>query len=224
MLFGGGKLKRVFLLAVVVLLSAFFIREYVQASPKKQARTSEQSQIQELPEIIVGSPDAPVTIIEYSSLTCGHCAIFHTEVLPKLHKKFIKTGRVRILVRDFPLDPIALRGSQIAWGRGAKHYIETLETIFEEQEEWLYNSEDMVSSLDKVARTCGLTQADVDRCTNDLTLMNGILKKRLDGNNTYTISGTPTFIINGKEHTGALSEASFVKAIIEAEKAEKANS
>lgn len=151
---------------------------------------------------VLGDRDAPVTMIEYSSLTCPHCAHFHTDVLPRIKKEYIDTGKVKLVLRDFPLNQPALIAAQIAHCVPEDRYFGFVSVLFETQAAWAI-SEDPAAALSKTARLAGLSQAQIDACLADEALSERILQSRLDGSNAFEISSTPTFIINGEKVLGA---------------------
>ena len=163
-------------------------------------------------EQILGKPDAPVTIIEYASLTCSHCAQFHNEVLPKLKERYIAPGKVRLIYRDFPLDQTALAAATLAHCAGPERYFSMLEVLFETQSNWA-RAEDPIAALKQLGKLGGLTDQAMDACLADETLTNGILQGRLAGENEYKIGSTPTFIIDGKAYPGSRDVEEFAKLI-----------
>jgi protein-disulfide isomerase len=161
----------------------------------------------------LGKADAPVTLVEYASLTCPHCADFHNNVLPEIKKEFIDTGKVRLVYRDFPLDRIALAGSMIAQCSGRDRYFGFLQVLFQSQSQWVRAS-NPIEALAQIARLGGVTQAEVDACLKNEAQEKAILQKRLDASNRYKINSTPTLIINGRKFPGGLSLPHF-KAVLD---------
>lgn len=155
-------------------------------------------------DFVLGKAEAPITIVEYASLTCSHCADFHTQVLPDLKKDFIETGKVRLVFRDFPLDRIALAGSMIAQCAGRDRYFGFLDVMFRGQSQWTRAS-NPGEALAQIARLGGMSQAEFDACLKNEELQKAILQKQIDGGNKYKVSSTPTLIINGRKYSGALS-------------------
>jgi protein-disulfide isomerase len=149
-----------------------------------------------LPERALGKVDAPVTIIEYASLTCGHCAQFHTETLPQLKEKFIDTGKVRLVFRDYPLDGIALRAAAVARCMPESSYFGYLSTLFKNQEQWR-SAEDVTKPLVQLARLGGLSGEDAEACVASEPLMDAIAAARLQADKDYQIQSTPSFVFNG---------------------------
>ena len=163
-------------------------------------------------EYVLGAADAPVTIVEYASLTCRHCARFHTEVLPILKKEFIDTGKVRLVYRDFPLDRLALTASMVARCAGRERYFGFLDAFYAAQAGWALSS-DPVAALAGIARLGAMARPDFDACLKDSTVADAVLKQRLEGEKTFSIDATPTLIVNGDKYSGALT-LDVIKAIL----------
>jgi protein-disulfide isomerase len=173
----------------------------VAATPTVAALLTGRASAAEVHEVTLGDAEAPVTIIEYFSLTCPHCAHFATNTLPELKKQYIDTGKVKLVLRDFPLDQIALKAAVIAHCAGDDHYPAFVEEMFKTQASW-EGASDPVASLRELAKLGGLTDKDVDACLADKSMENAVLQSRLDAQNTYQIDSTPTFIINDKKYSG----------------------
>ena len=155
-------------------------------------------------EQALGNPDAPVTLIEYASLTCPHCAQFHTEVLPELKERYIEDGKVRLVYRDFPLDERALMAAALAHCAGPDRYFGFLDVLFETQSSWA-RADDYIAALKKLGKLGGMSDEQMDQCLADQELTDGILQTRLEGQNEHQVSSTPTLVINGDVYTGARS-------------------
>ena len=161
----------------------------------------------------LGDPNAPVTMIEYSSLTCPHCAEFHKDTLPALKERYIDTGKVRLVLRDFPLDESALKAAVIAHCAGPERYPSFVDVFFRQQQSWA-RANDPVQALKQLARLGGLSEARADACLADQALEKAVLQARLEGQQSFNIRSTPTFIIDGKAYPGSRSVEDFA-AIIE---------
>jgi protein-disulfide isomerase len=188
-------------------------------APKKEQKVEKTDPIGDptakidlLPEMGIGNKEAPVIIVDYSSLTCGHCAEFHTDILPKINEKYIKTGLVRIIFRDYPSDAIALTAAQLAWCRGEMKYMDSLKTFYSKQKDWLL-ADDPNEALKKVALQNGITQEQYDSCLKNQKLLDRIVQSRLDGQRKYNIIATPTIVINAKVYQHALSFDEFQKIV-----------
>lgn len=167
-----------------------------------------------LADRVLGNADAPVTIVDYSSLTCPHCARFHLDTLPRLKKEYIDTGKVRFIFRDFPFDRAALDGSKLARCVNPDRYYGFLDVLFKGQDQWS-RAADPTLALSRLAKLAGLNQADIDACLADTALADGIVMSRMDGEKKYKVESTPTFIFNdGAERIeGARAFEDFAKVI-----------
>lgn len=166
----------------------------------------------EVKDRVLGDPDAPVTIIEYSSLTCPHCAAFHNEILPDLEERYIETGKAKLIMRDFPLDQYAMQASMIAHCAGDDRYFQFIEAMFANQERWA-RAGDPTAALLQLAQLGGLPKDEATACLEDQALGDAVLQARLDGQTEFDIRSTPTFIIEGEKLTGAQSVDEFAKLI-----------
>lgn len=155
-------------------------------------------------DFVLGNADAPVTIVEYASLTCPHCARFHAEVLPKLKKTYIDTGKARLVYRDFPLDRFALAGSMLARCAGRDRYFAFVDLLFRDQTRWA-RSKNPMQSLGQIARLGGLTGEKFSTCLKDGKIQNAVLQQRLQGSKAYQINSTPTLLVNGRKYSGGLT-------------------
>jgi len=186
------------------------------------ARAAMASVQDALSEMSIGSPDAPVTLHEYSSLTCGHCANFHTKTLPDIKKNYVDTGKVRIVFHDFPLDNLAFAAAMIARCAGPKRHFELFDRLYHSQDNWA-RSEKPRAALVAIARFSGLSVEDVDQCLNSDELAKGIQSTSQNAQDLYSISSTPTFILNGKKIQGALTYDDFKDELDKALSATGAN-
>lgn len=150
---------------------------------------------------VLGQPDAPITIIEYASLTCPHCAEFDKIVLPQLKQTYIDTGKAKLIYRDFPLDGTALKASMIARCLPADRYFAFVDALFRQQNSWAFGGDSKVGLL-RMARLAGMSQETFDKCFDDKALEDAVLQERLDGGKQFDIQGTPTLIVNGKVSPG----------------------
>jgi len=163
-----------------------------------------------LQDIVMGKPNAPVTIIEYASMTCPHCAHFATETFPKLKEKYIDTGKVRYIMREYPLDQLALAAFMLARCAGPDKYYPMIETLFAEQDKWRVRD---IQPLLGIARQAGFTEESAKACIGDKELFDKIKQTRDRGSQKFKVEATPTFYINGERFSGALSMDELDKAI-----------
>ena len=168
-----------------------------------------------LAEKVMGKEDAPVTMVEHSSLTCPHCAAFHKETLPQIKKAYIDTGKVRLVYQDFPLGTLALAAAMLARCGGDNRYFGMLEVLFRSQETWA-RSNNPLAELERVVRFGGLSKADVGECLNNEGLMTAIQQRAAAAQEKLGINSTPTFVVDGKVVSGAQSFAEFQKILDEA--------
>ena len=165
-----------------------------------------------LGEIALGRDDAPVTIVEYSSLTCPHCAAFHIETLPKLKKAYIETGAVQIKFRPFPFDPFATAGAMLAQCVTPKQRVNFLDILFTRQAQWI-NSQNPMQDLQALALQAGLSEGDFVVCLKDEKMLNGIRAMQKAAAEQLGVRSTPTFFINGEKLEGNQPLDSFEKII-----------
>ena len=162
-----------------------------------------------LPDVALGSAEAKVTIVEYASMTCGHCAHFHKEVFPKLKDKYIDTGKVRFIMREFPLDNLAAAASMLARCAPADKTYPMIEMLFQTQSEWAYVQGNPVPKLFEMAKQAGFTQDTFDKCLTNQKLLDQVNAQRARGADQFGVSATPTFFINGKKLQGSPTLETF---------------
>ncbi|RFC68831.1 MULTISPECIES: DsbA family protein [Mesorhizobium] len=156
-----------------------------------------------LPEMVLGKADAPVTIVEYASMTCPHCAHFHETTLPTLTSKYIDTGKVRLVFREFPFDPRAEGAFMLARCSKDK-YFQMVSVLFQQQQNWaaVDNAKDALLQLAKLA---GFSQQTFEACLTDQKLLEDIRAVRERASKDFGVDSTPTFFINGSKYPGAMS-------------------
>jgi protein-disulfide isomerase len=163
-----------------------------------------------LKDRIMGDPNAPVTIIEYASLTCPHCAGFHNDSMDELKQRYIDTGKAKLIFRDFPLDGLALRASMMARCAEDDRYFGFIEVLFRSQSNWA--QPDLargMQALQQIGRLGGMSAEDFEACMENEELIDGILTMRQEGAETFDIGSTPSFVINGKTYPGAMPVDEF---------------
>lgn len=164
-----------------------------------------------LPDVTQGKADAPVTIVEYASMTCSHCAAFHHDVFPELKKSYVDTGKVKFVLREFPLDPIATAAFMLAREMGDKRDA-VVDLLFSQQKNWAF-TEKPIDGLANVLKQAGLSQEKVEAVLKDQELYKKINDVRDRAAQKFGVSSTPTFFINGDKYTGEMSVADFDKFI-----------
>lgn len=161
---------------------------------------------------MLGSPDAPVEVVEYASLTCHHCATFHNEVLPQVKKEFIDTGKVRIVYRDFPLDRVGLEAATMARCLPPERYFPVLSLLFAKQDDWSH-AKDPIEPLARIGALAGLSRQAYDACRADKALQDSIVQSRYEGEQKHGVDSTPSFVIDGKTLKGVLQFEEFKKTV-----------
>tara|TARA_B100000989_G_C19492316_1_gene450386 strand:- start:505 stop:1119 length:615 start_codon:yes stop_codon:yes gene_type:complete len=151
-----------------------------------------------------GNETAKIKIIEFASLTCGHCARFHNEVMPILKEKYIEKGLIHFTYKDFPLDKFALKASMIARCAGNKKFFKFLDVFYKKQKDWT-RTKDPFKSLLKIAKFGGLKDEELKVCIGNKSIEDGILKQRLNSSKKYDIKATPTLYLNGEKYNGDLT-------------------
>jgi protein-disulfide isomerase len=167
-----------------------------------------------LPDMSMGDDKAPVTVIEYASMTCPHCAHFQEVTFPELKKRYIDTGKVRYIFREFPLDSLAAAAFMLARCSGQDDktkYFALIDTMFLQQRQWAV--EKPLPPLLAIAKQAGFTQQSFDACLTNQKVLDGIESIRQRAVNQFKVESTPTFFINGTKFPGALSIEDMAKAI-----------
>ena len=159
----------------------------------------------------LGAANAPVTIVEYASMTCPHCANFHETIYPELKKKYVDTGKVRFIFREFPLDPLAAAGSMLARCAGKDKFFPLIETLFAQQKDWVVQKP--LVPMFAIVRQAGFTQQTFDQCLENQQILEGIEESRNRAAAKFNVTSTPTFFINGKIFRGALTLEELDKQI-----------
>lgn len=165
-----------------------------------------------LPEMTLGKADAPITVVEYSSMTCGHCANFHKGVLPHLKEKYIDTGKVLFVHREFPLDPLAAAVSMLVRCSPKDKYFDMLSLFFEQQATWT-RTDDPVAALRKLTRQVGFTEESFKTCLTDQKLLDDLTETRRIAAEKFRVDGTPAFFVNGRAQKGISTKDELDKAL-----------
>jgi protein-disulfide isomerase len=143
----------------------------------------------------VGRADAPVTVIEYFSLTCSHCGAFHRDTYPRVKKELVDSGQMRLVFRDFPLDQLALAAHCVARALPPERYEGFLTALFAAQDRWAFaRGADHMAELARIAAVAGMTREQVDAAAYDQPLQRFVLESRLRGEQEHRVQSTPTFI------------------------------
>ncbi len=200
--------RRSLLLASAAVLAA----GTVPAAAQGTFDTTALKQPGTLPDKTLGDPNAPVTVIEYASMTCGHCAHFHEAVFPHLDEKYIKTGKVYFIYREFPLDALAAAVSMLARCAPGDRYFDVTGLFYSKQRDWA-RAENPVEALFQLSKQSGFTRDTFNACLTDQKLLDGITAGRERGAKDFKIDGTPTFFVNGKKIVGIGTVAEMDEAL-----------
>jgi len=166
-----------------------------------------------LDELAMGPADAKVVVVEYASMSCGHCARFHEDVFPELKKKYIDTDKVRFVFREFPLDNRAAAASMLARCVGGDKTFPMISVLFETQEDWAYVRSSPLPKLFEIAKQAGFTQEKFNACLKDDALLKKLTERRQRASTVFGVNSTPTFFVNGQRMKGATSLEAFSEVI-----------
>jgi protein-disulfide isomerase len=166
-------------------------------------------------DVVLGNENAPVTIIEYSSLSCPHCKNFHEDVLPSIEETYVNTGKVKLIHRDYPIDPPSLAGATYLKCISKDKYYEQLKLLFDKQADWAYKS-DYQEKLESVAKLDGMSLEEFNSCMANKSLEKEILESRAYADKFLKFNATPVYIINGKIYLGKKDKNFFFDRIEEA--------
>ena len=167
-----------------------------------------------LPDMALGPKDAAVTVTEYASMTCPHCAAFTEQVFPKIKEAFIDTGKIRFVFREFPLDIKAAAGSMLARciaKDDSGKYFAVIDMLFKQQNDWVMK--ETAATLTRIGKQAGLSQTAVEDCLKDQALLDKIAADQKFANEVLKVNSTPTFFINGEMLKGEQSFEEFSKKI-----------
>jgi protein-disulfide isomerase len=164
---------------------------------------------------VMGDPNAPVTLIEYASLACHHCADFHANTLPRIKERFIDTGKVKLIFRDFPFDGPAFAAAMTARCAPPAQYFQYVSVFFENQALWSHNPNPR-EALARIAKLGGMTQDDFDSCVDNKDLFTALRQRQIEAEQQHGIRSTPTFVLGDKTIAGNQPYEVFEKALSEA--------
>ena len=159
----------------------------------------------------LGKDDAPVTVVEYASMTCPHCAHFHETTYPELKKRYIDTGKVRFIFREFPLDPLAAGASMLARCADKDKFYPLIETLFQQQTKWAV--EKPIPQLMAIAKQAGMSEQTFNACLSDQKMLDAMQAEQKRATEKFGVNSTPTLFVNGKKHVGGVSIEDMAKAI-----------
>ena len=161
-----------------------------------------------LPDIVEGKADAPATIIEYASLTCSHCAAFHKDVWPALKAKYVDAGKAKFVLREFPLDRLALAAFMLARCAGPEKRDALVDRLFDHQADWAFVDNPLARLKDEMA-AAGLREADFDACLKNQKLLDRVRSMHDDAAQKLGVRSTPTFFVAGRRLAGVQPLATF---------------
>jgi len=162
-----------------------------------------------LPDIVEGAASAPATIVEYASMTCSHCAVFHEQVWPALKAKYVDTGKAKFILREFPLDSLAIAAFMAARCAGPDKRDGMIDRLFASQGDWAFHDE----PLDRLRRAAGLSPADFLACVKDKALFDGVNAERDSAAARFGLDSTPTFFVDGHRLDGEPTLTAFDAAL-----------
>ena len=177
-----------------------------QSLPPVEKMTAERS---------LGNQNAKVTVIEYASLTCPHCAAFHTGPWPAIKKEYIDTGKIKFIFRDFPLDRVALAASMIARCAPAERYFGIISLMFETQDAWR-GAANPQAALGSIGQLAGMSAETLQVCVQNRAVFEAVMKQRNDGDQKFKIESTPTILVNGQKIGGSLDIGRFREVVDQA--------
>src|SRR5579863_6252217 len=198
-------------IVVAIAVGAYFWSGQA-ASPLASAGGSAQNMDIKSTDMIHGSPNAPITIVEYASMTCPHCAAFQREVVPKLTKDYVDAGKVRMIFREYPLDGAARMASAVARCLSGDQYFSFIDLLFANQMNWIKDfdgngqltKEDIQQGLEQMGRFAGMSKEKVDECADNKNNLALVDANWMEGQTKYNVNSTPTFFINGVKHEGEI--------------------
>ena len=199
------------LIAVLTLAAAVPARAQAPAKPPPAAAAADPLTLT-ADDRVLGKPDAPITIIEYGSLTCPHCAAFDAEVMPKLKEKWIDSGKAKLVFRPFPRDEVDLHAASVALCAASDRFYPFIDAMFASQDQWMTPS-DHKAALARMALIGGVNKTKFDACYDDKTVSDNLLAGRLVASQQLGVDSTPTFFINGKKFDGAPTLDAFDAAL-----------
>ena len=204
-----GVIATAFLTALVLAASA---TAQGQPAPTVQSEAKEGATVPldellkpgPIRENVMGAADAPVTIVEYASMTCPHCATFHLKTLPAVKKEFIDTGKVKLVFRDFPFDGVAMAATMLSRCAASEKFFSITDMLFQRQEKWAFG-QNPEAELTAIGKELGFDAKGFDACLQDQTVFEGILAVRKKAFEVFKVDSTPTLFINGEHYRGVLS-------------------
>lgn len=176
-----------------------------------------QSDDPRMADRVIGRAEAPVTVIEFFSTTCPHCAAFHRDTWPRVKRELVETGRMKMILREFPLNNVDLMAIQVARALPAERYEGFIATLLSTQDRWAFaRNVDSRAELQKLAALAGLSREAFDAALADQALTRAILEARVKAQQEFQVDSTPTFIFNGRKAPGNMTFDRFASLVAEA--------
>jgi protein-disulfide isomerase len=213
---GGNAVNRkyiIYVLAVVVVAAAAGYWVFGRSSNSLASLAGGGQTVEIKPtDMVHGSANAPVTMVEYASMTCPHCAAFQKEVIPLLNKDYIETGKVKLIFREYPLDGAARMASAVARCFSGDQFFSFIDLVFANQMNWIKDfdnnnqitKEDILEGLTQMGRQAGMSREKVAECADDMKNLQIVDANWQEGQTRYNVNSTPSFIINGVPHAGEI--------------------
>jgi protein-disulfide isomerase len=193
------------------------LAQQTPAPPPGQPQRGGKADAQRESERSLGDPKAKVTVNEFFSLTCIHCAAFASETMPQVEKDLIKTGKVRFVYHDFPLDQVALTAAMVARYLPPSQYYPFVSALFASQDRWAFaRGANNTEEIWKIAALAGMSRDTFNQAINDGDLKNWILQQQQRDQSQFQIDSTPSFVIDGKKYAGEMSYDAFRKLLPDA--------
>ena len=206
--------RREFVVSTTALIAAAALLSSAPCAVAQGPTPEELMRPGPLPDIVLGKADAPVTIVEYASMTCPHCATFAKTTFPALKTKYIDTGKVRFIFREFPLDELAAAAAMLARcidKENGEKAIAVIDVLFASQEKWAVRNP--LPQLQQITKQAGMSQQAFEACLADQKLYNDVLAMRERGAKEYKVESTPTLFVNGKPQKGGATIEQLEKLI-----------
>jgi protein-disulfide isomerase len=206
--------RRQFLTSASLLVLVTAVAGPAALAPSAFAEGVPQAELLVPPQLgdrALGKDDAPVTIVEYASMTCPHCAAFHEKTYPELKKRYIDPGKVRFIFREFPLDPLAAGASMLARCAPKQQFFAMIETLFHEQRKWAV--EKPLPPLLAIAKQAGFSEKSFNECLSNQTMLDALETERERASKKFGVQSTPTVFVNGKLQRGSMSIEELAKVI-----------
>jgi protein-disulfide isomerase len=192
-------------------IAGFVLPPFTTPALADEPTAEELAQAGPAGDVVLGSEKAPVTVIEYASMTCPHCAHFSETTFPELQKRYIDTGKVRFVFREFPLDTLALAGFMLARCAGNDKFMPIVETLFAKQSDWVMQNP--IEPLKAIAKQFGFTEDSFNQCLTTQKVQADIEAVRDHASQKLSVNSTPTFFINGKRLQGDVTIEAMAKEI-----------